>query len=156
MAEALMATAAEREGFDIEVTSSGTWAIDGEPAAEGAIEAMRGRRIDLTTHRSRPFDAAEGRESDLIVAMTSVHLREIEAAMPGSAAKTRLLKELTEITFDGGPTSAARLDALLQAPRPTWVRRFDLDDPMGLPLGAYEFCAGELEGGVERLIDVLR
>jgi protein-tyrosine phosphatase len=153
MAEALFEWAATARGLEAQVSSSGTWASAGEPATEGAVQAMRERGIDLGPHRSRPFDPAEGRGADLIVAMTSVQLREIEAILPGSSHKTRLLKELGEIEVPGtSGTPAGRLARLLAAPRPTWVRALDLDDPMGLPQGAYEVCAGELERGVAALL----
>jgi protein-tyrosine-phosphatase len=160
MAEVLLRHAAEDAGLNLEVTSSGTWAVEGEPATFGAVEAMRARGIDLTAHRSRPFDPDEGRNSDLIIAMTSVHLREVDAAMPGSATKTRLMKEVAQLAPEvaagsDGETPAARLEGLLAAPRPRWLRRHDLDDPMGLPQGAYDFCAGELEAGVGLLVDFL-
>ncbi|MEA2460282.1 MAG: ribose 5-phosphate isomerase, partial [Actinomycetota bacterium] len=154
MAEVLMREASSRHNDAIEATSSGTWAIDGEPATDGAIVAMRARGIDLTLHRSRPFTAEEGRGADLIIAMTSVHLREIEAALPGSSSKTRLIKELSELRAEGPApaTGPARLAALLDAPRPPWVRRLDLDDPMGLPFYAYERAAAELEAGIDSLL----
>ncbi|MEA2498752.1 MAG: protein arginine phosphatase [Actinomycetota bacterium] len=155
MAEVLLRARAQEKGARVTVSSSGTWAIEGEPATPGAIEAMRTRGIDLSEHRSRPFEDAEGRVADLIVAMTSVHLREIAAALPGSSQKTRLLKELTQLEAEESGTEAARLDGLLAADRPQWVRSLDLDDPMGLPFQAYEVCATELEKGIERLLRLL-
>ena len=155
MAEVLFRARAEEAGLGIATSSSGTWAIDGEPATEGAVEAMRVRGIDLRPHRSRPFDPDEAREADLIVAMTSVHLREIEKALPGSARKTLLLKEISQLRPAGRSTAPARVEALLDSPRPKWVRKLDLDDPMGLPLRAYERCADELESGIRELIGFL-
>jgi protein-tyrosine phosphatase len=159
MAEALLRARGDERGAALRISSSGTWAIDGEPATDGAVAAMETRGIDLSFHRSKPFDPDRGRDADLIVAMTSVHLREIEAALPGSIVKTRLLKELHQLPGPdedggGGDTPIARLHGLLQAPRPPWVRSLDLDDPMGLPFGAYEVCAAELERGIERLLDL--
>ena len=153
MAEVLLRARAAERGVDVTVTSSGTWAVDGDPATEGAIEAMRPRGIDLMAHRSQPFDPDVGREVDLIVAMTSVHLREIAAALPGSSQKTRLLKELGDLQTGGASPDA--LDRLLAAERPTWVRSLDLDDPMGLPFHAYEVCAAELEKGIDRILELL-
>ena len=154
MAEVLLRARAAERGLDLTVSSSGTWAIDGEPATEGAVEAMRTRGIDLTAHRSRPFEPDLGREVDLIVAMTSVHLREIAAALPGSSGKTRLLKELGQLET-GVASGSDVLAVLLAAERPTWVRSLDLDDPMGLPFHAYEVCAAELEKGIDRILEIL-
>jgi protein-tyrosine phosphatase len=155
MAEALLRARSDERGFSLRISSSGTWAVDGEPATEGAIAAMESRGIDLSFHRSKPFEPNRGREADLIIAMTSVHLREIDAALPGSPVKTRLLKELHELDVDEDGTPAARLHSLLESPRPPWMRSLDLDDPMGLPFGAYEVCAAEIDRGIERLLDLL-
>lgn len=139
----------------IDVASAGTWGGVGYPATSDAVDVLAARQIDLATHRSRPVDEEELAEADLVVAMTSVHLQEIEAIRPGTRAKTVLLKEVAEIAEGDVPDPRGRLRSLLEARRPEPRRALDLDDPMGLPQSAYERCAGELEAGVRALADVL-
>jgi protein-tyrosine-phosphatase len=140
------------------VTSTGTWALDGSPAMPETIELLSKEGIDLKPHRSRAVAVDELRAADLIVAMTSVHLRELEMTAPDVMSKTRLLKELAEIEAEDvaeGTNPEERLNALLSGTRPQLRRSLDLDDPMGLPLGAYERCIRELREGVAVLVEIL-
>lgn len=142
----------------IDVASSGTWGLTGDPATRFAADVMAARGVDVASHRARHLDPEEVRAADLVVAMTSVHLRELEEACPGCSAKTLLLKEVLEIepqALDDGASSEQRLEALLAAARPARRRAHDVDDPMGLPRAVYERCADEIEAGVTRLVDLL-
>jgi protein-tyrosine-phosphatase len=113
--------------------------------------------MDLAPHRSRPLDRGELRRADVVIAMTSVHLREIESLDSESARKTLLMKELAELSFDGPPRGdpRSRLQRVLAAKRPEWRRALDLDDPMGLPRASYERCLDEIEQAVEALATAL-
>jgi protein-tyrosine-phosphatase len=159
MAEALLRHELQRRGCsDVEVVSTGTWALDGSPAMPETISLLAQEGIDLKPHRSRSLVADELRAADLVVAMTSVHLRELEMDVPDVMAKTRLLKELAEIevedVVDGGQPHD-RLRALLAGTRPESRRSLDLDDPIGLPVSAYERCLRELREGVAVLAEIL-
>ena len=97
--------------------------------------------------------------ADIVVVMTSVHEREVLEVSPGAAPKLVLLKELAEMraaagSLDGSD-AGARLKRLLDAARPERRRALDVDDPMGLPVTAYQRCAKELKAGVEALAEVL-
>ncbi len=158
MAEAMLRDELGRRGCeDIEVASAGTWAGFGNPAQPEALEVFRGRGIDLDDHRSRPVDPQELGEADLVVAMTSVHARELRQVAEDVGTKMILMKELVEMEVEECPSSEipARLRTLLQGKRPEPRRALDLDDPMGLPVFAYERAAGEIETGVRRLADLL-
>ncbi|MEA2433758.1 MAG: protein arginine phosphatase [Actinomycetota bacterium] len=159
MAEALMRHALDQAGCgEIDVVSSGTWAGVGHGATREACTALEGRGIDLTSHRSTPLSGAALKEADLIVAMTSVHLREIEGLVPGTRRKTLLMKEISELKeprFPEGASLAERLELVLSAKRPEYRRALDLDDPIGLPQFAYERCASEIETGVNKLVESL-
>jgi protein-tyrosine-phosphatase len=147
----------ERGCTGIEVASAGTWADSGHNATSEACAVVAERGMDLTPHRSRPLDRDELRRADLVIAMTSVHLREIESLDPESARKTLLLKELAELSFDEPPGEdlPRRLQRVLAAKRPSWRRALDLDDPMGLPRASYERCLAEIEQAVEVLATAL-
>lgn len=140
----------------IEVSSVGTWAYFGNPAMPEAVELLKSIDIDISGHLSRPVDHNELKEADLIVVMTSVHVRELRQLLPEVMGKVVMLKELTEIdmkTSEGSPTD--RLAALLQGQRPPPRRALDVDDPIGLPMSAYERCVRELKTGTDFLADLL-
>jgi protein-tyrosine-phosphatase len=159
MAEALFRDELRRRGCDdIEIASTGTWGIDGSPATPEAVEAVGAFGVDLTGHRARSLDVDEAREADLVVAMTSVHVRELEQMVPDAAGKVVLLKQLAETEVaDALPRAGLdqRLASLLAGRKPALVRAHDIDDPMGFPLAIYERTVADLRKGLERLADLL-
>jgi protein-tyrosine-phosphatase len=159
MAEALLRhSLAERGCNSAEVSSVGTWAYGGNPAMPEAVETLRARGIDLSQHRSRDVDEAELAEAAIIVVMTSVHVRELKTAVPEVMPKVLMLKELAEITpaeVPDGATAEHRVRALLTGTKPPSRRSLDVDDPIGLPIGAYERCAAEIQAGVDVLVEIL-
>ena len=157
MAEALMRSRLQQRGCDIQVASVGTWATFGQPATPEAVDVLDQRGIDLSRHDSRAVDPRELEAADLIVAMTSVHRRELLQIAPGIERKLILMKELVEMALDPSVplTSEERLERLLGAERPRWRRALDLDDPMGKPIGAYERTLTQLELGIDVLVEAL-
>lgn len=158
MAEAILREQLRARGCeDIEVASAGTWADFGNRAMPEALEVLASRGIDFHHHRSRPVDMDELADADLVIAMTSVHLRELKGMAREVGTRLLLMKELAEMELAEERASGldARLAALLGGTRPEPRRALDLDDPMGLPVQAYERAAGEIELGVRRLVDLL-
>ena len=158
MAEGLLRRALTDRGIEgVSVSSTGTWGLDGSAATEHAATAAGSLGATLLDHRARTFSGTLAHDADLIIAMTSVHLREIEDMAPGTARRTRLLKELALLEPEHAPGASPeeRLAALLAAPRPSYVRAMDLDDPMGLPLAVYERCRDQIQEGVIRLMNLL-
>jgi protein-tyrosine phosphatase len=159
MAEVLLKDELRRRGrTDVDVASRGTWGMDGSPAMPEAVEAVGELDIDLRNHRARSLDVDEVRASDVVVAMTSVHVREIIQMVPEAEPKVVLLKQLRDtevapLAADVG--NAERIEALLTGRRPATVRAHDVDDPMGMPLGTYRRTVTELLDGVERLADLI-
>ena len=159
MAEVLFRHALESRGCeDIEVASSGTWAYYGREATPEAISTVASRGADLSAHLSRPVEQEEITSADLVVAMTSVHVREILSLVPEVGDRLVMMKEIKEIEpapWQPDATKKERLVSLLRGKRPKRRRSLDVDDPMGLPGHAYERCAGELEDGIDALVKVL-
>ena len=158
MAEAILRQRLAERGCDqIEVASAGTWADYGNRATPEALEVLTRRGIPFDGHRSRGVELDELAEADLVIAMTSVHLRELKAMADEVGTKLLLMKELVEMEV--GETSSEdlpeRLGNLLRGRRPEPRRALDLDDPMGLPVAAYERAAAEIELGVAKLVDLL-
>jgi protein-tyrosine-phosphatase len=141
-----------RQCKDVEVQSAGTWAENGSPASSGAQDVMRGRGIDISDHRSQPLETHLLESADLVIVMTSVHVREVLDLEPAADRKTFMIKEFPELepAHSDGP-----VESILAGRRPEPRRSLDVDDPIGLPAMAYERCFRELESGVVALLDVL-
>ena len=70
MAEFLLRHHLEQSSIsDWTVHSAGAAAVDGWPAAEGAVEALRELGLDLTAHRSRSVAQAMLDQADLVLFM---------------------------------------------------------------------------------------
>lgn len=155
MAEAMLKDELERRGCDCSVTSSGTWAGHGEAATPEAVNTMREHGIDMSSHRSRPLDPAILEQADIVVAMTRVHLNEVLGVAPDVAGKLWLAKELAALPPPTGKEPGTRLRALEAARRLRRSRSLDLDDPMGLSLGAYERTVADLAPAVAWLANLV-
>jgi protein-tyrosine-phosphatase len=158
MAEALLRHELDKRGCaDVEVESRGTWAGFGNPATQEAVDALGELEIDLRSHRSQPLTGVDVEEADVVVAMTSVHLRELGKLSPDAMPKVVLMKELAEIAAEssGSEDAAGRLTSFLAGQRPEPRRSLDVDDPIGLPLYAYQRCVRELQTGIEVLANVI-
>lgn len=94
MAEALMNKAIEdNELTDIEATSAGTFAIDGEPATGPGIIAMKKKGIDNTGHKAKRVREDDLREVDYIFTMDSHNYEYIEIKYPMFIDKTAMLSQ---------------------------------------------------------------
>lgn len=116
MAEALMKTCKGLQG--IQVTSRGLMVICSEPANEMAIEIMSDMGIDITKHKSKPFDEDEIDENTLILTMTQRHKKVL-----GQRALKGNVYSIKEFVGDDG----------------------DVNDPYGGSIETYKQCFDELD-----------
>ena len=75
MAEVLFKRKIESKGYDFEVLSRGLSAIEGQPATQNAVDAVKEYGLDLTTHRAAMLKKEELESADLLVCMTEEHKR---------------------------------------------------------------------------------
>lgn len=158
MAERMLRHLLDERGVEgVTVSSSGTWGLDGEAATGLGVEELRSRGIDGSGHVGRSLTSRQLAEADLVIAMTSVHIREISDRDPGALQKTVLLKEIPLIRFraEPGESPSRRLANMLAAPRPKWKRAMDVDDPIGLPSFAYKRTGDELWSALTHLVETL-
>lgn len=154
MAEGLFRTELRKRRCDeVEASSAGTWAYVGSSATPEAVQVVGQRGADIAGHRSRPLSKDDVDAADLVVVMTSVHKKEILDVAPAARDKMFLIKELAEIR--PRPRLGGGLSTLWEGQRPAWRRDLDLDDPIGLPLGAYKRCARLIHEGAELLANIL-
>lgn len=126
----------------------------GSPATPEAIEAVAGYGIDLSGHRSRRLNAHLVEESDLVLAMTRQHLREVVVTVPEAFAWTFTFKELVRRGEAAGARRpdedlAAYLARVGEGRRPADLSgdspADDVADPIGLPPEAYRATVAELD-----------
>ena len=124
--------AAQRGLSHVIVDSGGTLGIEGAPASEEAIVAMREIGVDLSGHRSKGLTREQLRNADLALGMTRAHLEQMAHLDPRGTERQLLLR-----AFEHGaqPNPAAR----------------GLKDPIGRPLAFYR----ELVPIIARCLDHL-
>ena len=77
---------------DVIVESAGLDALDGAPPTEETIEVMKDRGIDITSHRSKPFDPNLAK-NDLVLTMTRSQKDRILAEYPALVGRVFMLDE---------------------------------------------------------------
>lgn len=112
----------ERLAGKVIVSSAGTHALHGNMAQPHAIAVMRGFDIDISGHRARQLSGTMVRSSDLILVMERFHLKLVKAKSMFSPAKASML---TAYEVNGEP--------------------YDVPDPMGGPISAYEASAAIID-----------
>jgi protein-tyrosine-phosphatase len=137
MAEGILKKLLTEKGIkNIKVSSAGTQALDGYPAAPFTIEATKVWDIDLEEHYSKRLTVDLLRESDLILVMSPEHLQQIEKMDRGSLDKTYLLKAFPH--KDDNDDLAVK-------------------DPIGGSLEEYNQCFLELDEEIRRILpEVIR
>jgi protein-tyrosine-phosphatase len=94
----LVAQQANVAGWRIE--SAGTWALEGQPAAEKSRLVMQRRGLDLSQHRSRTVTAEILRSFDLILTMEGSHKEALRVEFSTDRGKIYLLSEMVGLLYD--------------------------------------------------------
>lgn len=76
---------------DMSFDSAGTFACEGEPASEEAIEVMQEMGLDLEKHRAQQFTKELAEWADIILAMEAKHIEQMEAMAPDEENKMHTL-----------------------------------------------------------------
>ena len=116
----------------VEVSSAGTYGVQGHPASDNAVKAMALMGIDFTRHRARQLTRLMLEEADLVLAMEKYHLKEIKRLSIKSTPDVRLIGAF------GLPPGQQ-----------------EIDDPYGTPLSVYKSCIQRLIPCVDGLIEWL-
>jgi len=112
-----------------EVASAGVAALDGQPASEGAMQAMQEKKVDLALHRSRKLAGAHIDDADLIVVMTEAHKRAILRHFPHVEDRVVLLNAF----------SSAHPGE-------------DVPDPFGMSMDVYRAIRDEIDAAMPDLV----
>lgn len=127
MAEALFRARAEQAGESDRwrIESAGTWGMDGQAASPLTHTVMAQRKLSLEKHIARTVTAELLQEADIVVVMTRSHRDAISAEFPSARPKIRLLSKWNDLEYD-------------------------IADPYGKTIDAYESCADTIEQLIAR------
>ena len=91
------------------ISSAGTWATEGLPAAPYACEAVKALGLDLSRHRARRVDGDLLAAADLVICMTHSQLEALRAEFPACAKRSELFRRLVGQPYDvADPEEATR------------------------------------------------
>ncbi len=127
IAQRLGCEPAQVEQRGVVVMSAGVGAVMGGRASGEAIDVMRGKGLDLSSHESQPLTPHLVHLADVIYTMTRSHRGALLAQWPEAAAKTFSLCRDEQ----------------------------DVADPIGRPRELYESCADQIDAALWSRIDQL-
>ena len=156
-AEALARRELERHpGVPIQVSSAGSHALEGNPAASRSMLAAATRGASLERHFARELTRRRVRAADLILCMAAEHRPFVLSYDRAAAGRTFLLATFARVAgqWDWLATSPAGLVALA-AEHAREQDGDDIDDPLGQSPDAYAACAERLDGLVSPVIAAL-
>jgi protein-tyrosine-phosphatase len=136
VAEAFLRDRLSRQGLTgWTVSSAGTWAEPGRPAAQFSRILMARQGINLDQHRARLVEEADLAQAHLVLTMEPGHAEALRVEFPHYASKVFLFSEMIGL-------------------------RFSIADPYGGPLTGYQRMIDELEKlvdeGLPRIVELVQ
>ena len=156
-AEALARRELDRHpGAPIQVSSAGSHALEGNPAASRSMLAASTRGASLERHFARELTRRRVRSAGLILCMAAEHRPFVLSYDRSAASRTFLLATFARVAsqWEWLAGSPAELVALA-AEHARELDGDDIDDPLGHPAEAYAACAERLDGLVTPVIAAL-
>jgi len=143
-------------GVPLEVSSAGSHALEGNPAASRSMLAASTRGASLERHFARELTRRRVRSAGLILCMAAEHRPFVLSYDRSAANRTFLLATFARVAgeWDWLAGSPAELVALA-AEHGRELDGDDVEDPLGHPADAYAACAERLDGLVTPVIAAL-
>ena len=143
-------------GAALRVSSAGSHALEGNPAASRSMLAASTRGADLERHFARELTRRRVRAADLILCMAAEHRPFVLSYDRAAARRTFLLATFARAAaqWEWLATTPAEL-VELAAEHGRELDGDDIDDPLGHPAEAYAACAERLDGLVTPVIAAL-
>jgi protein-tyrosine phosphatase len=147
---------ARHPGVPIQVSSAGSHALEGSPAASRSMLAASARGASLERHVARELTRRRVRAADLILCMAAEHRPFVLSYDRSATHRTFLLATFARVAgqWDWLATSPAELVALA-AEHAHEQDGDDLDDPLGNPAEVYAACAERLDSLVTPVVAAL-
>jgi protein-tyrosine phosphatase len=143
-------------GAPIQLSSAGSHALEGNPAASRSMLAASSRGASLERHFARELTRRRVRAADLILCTAAEHRPFVLSYDRAAASKTFLLASFARVAtqWDWLATSPADL-VTLAAEHAREQPGDDIDDPLGQSSEAYATCAERLDSLVTPVIAAL-
>jgi protein-tyrosine phosphatase len=140
----------------IQLSSAGSHALEGNPAASRSVLAAATRGASLERHFARELTRRRVRAAGLILCMAAEHRPFVLSYDRSAASRTFLLATFARVAsqWEWLAGSPAELVALA-AEHARELDGDDIDDPLGHPAEAYAACAERLDGLVTPVIAAL-
>jgi protein-tyrosine phosphatase len=122
---------------NINVSSAGISAFEGDRANDKAAEALMENNIDISGHKARQLTADMIKNSGLVLTMTKSHKMMILNAFPDEKNKIFTLKEYA-MAVSGENTDGKNLD---------------IADPFGMDYNVYKKCMLEIKSELIKIIN---
>jgi low molecular weight protein-tyrosine phosphatase len=144
-------------GAALRVSSAGSHALEGNPAASRTLLAAATRGADLQRHHARELTRRRVRAADLILCMAEEHRPFVLAYDRSAAGRTFLLAAFARAAsqWEWLASSPAELVALAAEHASRTLPGDDIDDPLGHPPEAYASCAERLDALVTPVMTAL-
>ncbi|MGI5849400.1 MAG: low molecular weight protein arginine phosphatase [Christensenellales bacterium] len=137
MAEELADDAVDRSTHlkDIVFGSAGTFACESAPASQEAIEVMQEVGLDIEKHKSCQFNKELALWADIILAMESRHIEEMQAMAPEQEHKMHTLLGFAA-GIDGYPGESG----------------YDITDPYREPIEEYRKARNQIAQAIDKVL----
>ena len=133
MAEGLAKKEIENKGLDINVSSSGIFAMEGEHASYNSVAIMKEYDVDILMHKAMPIEKANIEKMDLILCATMSQKNQVIARYPDLKDKVYTMKEYAGLDKNGEDT--------------------DISDPWGYDINTFRICAAEISLCIDKIIE---
>ena len=131
MAEGLAKKVVKEKNLDINISSSGIFAMKGEHASFNSVAIMKEYDVDIVTHTATPIEESNVEEMDYIFCATNGHKSQVIARYP--ELKVYTMKEYAGLSDDG--------------------EKMDISDPWGFDINTFRMCAAEISLCVDKIIE---
>lgn len=121
---------------DISFDSAGTFACEGEPASDEAIEVMSELGLDIEKHKAQQFTRELAEWADIILAMEARQIEEMEAMAPEDEHKMHTLLGFAQ-GVDGYPGEAG----------------YDITDPYKEDIDVYREARDQISEAVDKALE---
>jgi protein-tyrosine-phosphatase len=147
---------ARYRGVPLRVSSAGSHALEGNPAASRSLLAAAARGAALETHHARELTRRRVRAADLILCMAAEHRPFVLSYDRSAARRTFVLAAFARAAaqWEWLARSPGELVALA-AEHARDLPGDDVDDPLGHPQEAYAACAERLDALVTPVVAAL-
>ena len=143
-------------GVPIQVSSAGSHALEGNPAARRSLLAASARGASLERHAARELTRQRVKAADLVLCMAAEHRPFVLGYDRSAANRTFLLASFARVADQWDWLAASPADLVaLAAEHALDQDGDDVDDPLRYPAEAYAACAERLDDLVTSVIAAL-